>query len=72
MSSLSGTVIHPAGLVSACNCIGPQEGQPLCPCQMRHVQIVDGRYVRITDLGPVREKLSEPVKDILREVGLTL
>lgn len=41
--------------VNPCNCIGPQDGQPLCPCQMRNVQIVDGRYVRpAQDLGPVR------------------
>lgn len=38
----------------ACHCVGPQNGQPLCPCQMRNVQIVDGRYVQITDLGPAR------------------
>jgi hypothetical protein len=35
-----------------CNCIGPQNGQPLCPCQMAGVKIVDGRYVKTTDLGP--------------------
>jgi len=36
-----------------CNCIGPQNGQPLYPCQMRNVQIKDGRYVRPEiDLGP--------------------
>jgi hypothetical protein len=39
----------------SCNCIGPQNGEPLCPCQMRSVQIVDGRYVRINDLGPVKD-----------------
>jgi hypothetical protein len=37
----------------ACSCIGPQRGQPLCPCMMRGVQEVDGRYVRIEDIGPV-------------------
>lgn len=36
----------------ACNCIGPQNGEPACPCAMRSVRVVDGRYVRITDLGP--------------------
>ena len=36
----------------SCNCIGPQNGQPLCPCAMRGVQIIDGRYVRVEDLGP--------------------
>lgn len=41
----------------ACNCIGPQKGQPLCPCQMRGVMVKDGRYVRPEqDLGPVLEK----------------
>ena len=37
---------------SACGCIGPQNGEPLCPCKMRGVKIVDGRYVRVEDLGP--------------------
>lgn len=36
----------------ACNCRGPQNGQPVCPCMMRDVRIIDGRYVRVTDLGP--------------------
>lgn len=39
----------------ACNCIGPQNGQPLCPCMMRGVEIKDGRYVRTVDLGPVKD-----------------
>ena len=36
-----------------CNCIGPQNGQPVCPCAMRNVKIIDERYVQIHDLGPV-------------------
>lgn len=36
----------------ACACIGPQNGEPLCPCQMRGVTIRDGRYICIEDLGP--------------------
>ena len=42
----------------ACNCVGPQGDKPLCPCRMRGVQIVDGRYVEIVDHGPatVRSK----------------
>ncbi|MGJ4857051.1 hypothetical protein ACN6KF_003035 [Labrys sp. La1] len=36
----------------SCGCIGPQNGEPLCPCMMRGVQIKDGRYVRVEDLGP--------------------
>lgn len=38
--------------IHACGCIGPQNGQPLCPCAMRGVKIIDGRYVRVEDLGP--------------------
>lgn len=37
----------------ACNCIGPQNGQPLCPCMMRGVEIKNGRYVKTIDYGPV-------------------
>lgn len=39
----------------SCYCIGPQNGQPFCPCQMQGVEIRDGRYVRVQDLGPVKE-----------------
>lgn len=42
----------------ACNCIGPQPGQPVCPCKMGSLKIVDGRYVEVIDHGPatVRSK----------------
>ena len=30
----------------ACECIGPQNGEPRCPCQMKNVVIRDGRYKR--------------------------
>lgn len=36
-----------------CGCIGPQNGEPLCPCRMRCVTIKDGRYVEVIDHGPV-------------------
>lgn len=39
-------------LQGPCNCVGPQNGQPLCPCQMRGVTVENGRYVRRVDLGP--------------------
>lgn len=39
-----------------CNCIGPQNGQPVCPCQMRGVTIKDGRYVKTQDLGPAPQQ----------------
>ena len=41
-----------AGSGHLCNCIGPQNGQPLCPCAMRNVTVENGRYVRKEDLGP--------------------
>lgn len=44
----------------ACNCIGPQNGEPLCPCQMRSVQIVNGRYVRTQDIGPAPQQEPRP------------
>jgi hypothetical protein len=45
--------------VQACNCIGPQNGQPLCPCAMRNVEMREGRWVRReADLGPVMSPLS--------------
>jgi hypothetical protein len=41
-------------VANPCNCIGPQDGQPLCPCAMHDVVIRDGRYVLPErDLGPV-------------------
>lgn len=46
--------------VTMCNCIGPQNGQPLCPCQMRGVIQRDGRWIATErDLGPVKP---EPLK----------
>jgi hypothetical protein len=39
-------VAHP------CNCIGPQRGEPRCPCAMRNVIKRDGRWIQIEqDLG---------------------
>ena len=43
---------QPNPIANPCNCIGPQNGQPVCPCQMRSVTIENGRYVRRVDLGP--------------------
>lgn len=34
-----------------CFCIGPQNGDPVCPCEMRELKIIDGRYIRLQDLG---------------------
>jgi hypothetical protein len=47
--------------VRACNCIGPQRGEPRCPCQMRGVIERDGRWiVPEQDLGPVRSQTPNP------------
>lgn len=41
-------------MITPCNCIGPQNGEPLCPCRMRGVVVKNGRYVMPEqDLGPV-------------------
>jgi len=53
MSNLSYMNV-PISKIQACNCIGHQHGDPVCPCQMRGVTIENGRYVRKQDLGPVR------------------
>lgn len=46
--------------VHSCNCIGPQRGEPRCPCQMRGIIERDGRWiVPEQDLGPVR-RLPDP------------
>lgn len=45
---------------TSCGCIGPQNGEPLCPCMMRNVEEKNGRYVkREQDLGPVLPNESE-------------
>lgn len=41
-----------SGQSAHCNCVGPQRGEPVCPCQMRDVVIEGGRYVLKRDLGP--------------------
>lgn len=61
-----------------CNCIGPQNGEPMCPCRMRGVIIKDGRYVQPEiDLGPVKPSIdidgpgkfedTEALANVLRE-----
>ena len=46
-----------------CFCIGPQGGQPLCPCRMRNTDVVDGRYVEVIDHGPADHEVSTPFND---------
>jgi hypothetical protein len=40
------------GWTHACFCVGPKNGEPLCRCRMKNVQIKDGRYIEILDHGP--------------------
>lgn len=47
--------------------MGPQNGEPCCPCAMRHVKVIDGRYVRVTDLGPA--PATEPMNKVFPSGG---
>ena len=44
----------------ACGCMGPQNGEPVCPCAMKYVKIVDGHYIQVTDLGKVGDPKFDP------------
>jgi hypothetical protein len=48
---------------AACFCVGPQNGNPLCPCRMRRVKIDKGRYIEIIDHGPVPTSVREKLLD---------
>jgi hypothetical protein len=43
----------------ACFCVGPQNGQPVCPCRMRNVRRRNGRLVEERDLGPASDERFE-------------
>lgn len=48
-----------------CNCVGPQNGQPRCPCMMRYVTTRDGRWIEPErDLGPVGPNVALPTMSI--------
>lgn len=38
--------------IKQCFCVGPQNGNPVCPCKMLSLKIVNGRYVETIDHGP--------------------
>jgi hypothetical protein len=41
----------------SCNCIGPQQGFPKCPCMMRGLIQRNGRWIEPEkDLGPIAAK----------------
>lgn len=58
-TSAESTVGIPYNEARACFCRGRQNGQPLCPCMMRDVQVRNGRYVWVQDLGPTQPKDTE-------------
>lgn len=33
-----------------CGCLGPINGEPLCPCAMKYVEEVNGVYYRVTSV----------------------
>lgn len=47
-----GFLYHEPTSGHACNCIGPQNGEPVCPCRMRRLIIRNGRFVEVIDHGP--------------------
>ena len=51
---IEGVTSLESSTMRACFCIGPQDGEPLCPCRMTNVKIVNGRYVETIDHGPAR------------------
>lgn len=57
-----------------CGCIGPQNGEPVCPCQMRSVIIENGRYVLRRDLGPAASRaparLPTPAEEAAERLGV--
>jgi len=54
MSDLPTFANASTGPYHSCNCVGPRNGQPLCPCMMRSVSVENGRYVQTIDHGPVK------------------
>lgn len=57
-STVAALFYAPKSKTSACNCVGPQNGEPLCPCRMSSVKVQDGRYVEVRDLGPAPKTAS--------------
>ena len=54
-TTLMASATRPVESMRMCNCIGPQDGKPVCPCAMQGVEVKDGRYVRVLDLGEVKQ-----------------
>lgn len=39
----------PAPFDMPCGCMGPQDDQPVCPCAMAYVEVVNGEYYQIVE-----------------------
>ena len=66
MSSVFGTMKTGAATHS-CGCVGPQRGEPYCPCRMRGVIQRNGRWIEPErDLGPVRR--DDALLDLIRNL----
>ena len=40
---------------SVCGCMGPRDGEPLCPCAMKYTEKVNGKLFRITYTNPFKD-----------------
>lgn len=47
MEAASAYASRPEESVSACACLGPQNGEPRCPCRMRNIVKVDDKYYEV-------------------------
>ena len=61
-----GIATSPSKPMHACHCVGPQNGQPLCPCRMGSVSVRDGRYVEVIDHGPAPKDDLISLNEIVR------
>lgn len=52
-STTSNTSVH------SCHCVGPQNGEPACPCMMKNLKKVNGRWIETIDHGPVDSNIFE-------------
>ena len=48
MQAIKQYLAKPAPIPTPCGCIGPQGDDPVCPCAMRFVENVNGKYYQIS------------------------
>jgi len=55
---------------SACNCIGPQNGEPLCPCAMRAQGIFerDGKWIKPAATEKILGEVMPTLDDLLKGI----